>query len=101
GCHLVVPAALLETEPLFVSILGTPACGKSFFLAAMTWELRRVLASHFCLSLLDTDPTINRSLSANQEALFLSTLPSKPVALADLIRKTELQGELYETVMYG
>src|SRR5258708_3176566 len=39
-CHLAIPRALLETEPLFVSILGGPDCGKSYFLAALTWELR-------------------------------------------------------------
>src|SRR4051812_32669002 len=38
-CPLGVPRALLETEPMFVSILGTPACGKSYYLASLTWEL--------------------------------------------------------------
>src|SRR5580693_6142741 len=37
-CHLHVPKAFLEIEPIFVSILGTPGCGKSFYLAASTWE---------------------------------------------------------------
>src|SRR5437667_12620553 len=33
-CHLSVPRALLETEPLCISILGTPACGKAYSLPA-------------------------------------------------------------------
>src|SRR5258707_10412881 len=41
-CHLPVPRVMLETEPAFVSILGTPACGKSYYLTALTWESRRL-----------------------------------------------------------
>ena len=40
-CHLIVPRPLVEHEPLFFSIIGSPASGKSHFLASMTWELRR------------------------------------------------------------
>src|SRR5271165_2571436 len=46
-CHLAVPRALLEAEPLFVSILGTPACGKSYYLTALTWQLRQFLPKEF------------------------------------------------------
>src|SRR5262245_48957002 len=42
-CHLAIPRCLLEMEPLFMSIAGAPASGKSFFLATMTWELRKIL----------------------------------------------------------
>jgi hypothetical protein len=100
-CHLVVPRALLEMEPFFVSILGTPACGKSYYLAALTWELRRILPLHFAVSFTDADPVLNRSLSENEESLFLNPKSDDLVPLANLIRKTELQGELYDTVMYG
>jgi hypothetical protein len=34
---------MLEMEPLFLSILGAPASGKSYFLTAMTWQLRQAL----------------------------------------------------------
>src|SRR5580693_7312311 len=37
-CHLTVPRAVLEMEPLFVSVLGAPGSGKSYFLASMTWR---------------------------------------------------------------
>ncbi len=36
------PAPMMEMEPLFLSILGAPASGKSYFLTAMTWQLRRL-----------------------------------------------------------
>src|SRR4051794_14371504 len=52
-CHLPAPRALLEAEPFFVSILGTPACGKSYFLTAMTWQLRSILTLEFGVSFAD------------------------------------------------
>lgn len=101
-CHLSVPRGLLEMEPTFLSILGTPACGKSFFLTALTWELRRLLPEHFALSFSDADPSSNRGLNEYEEALFLNGRADELVPLADLIRKTELQGNaLYDTVLYG
>lgn len=100
-CHLPVPRGLLETEPFFVSILGTPACGKSYFLAAMTWGLRQILPEHFALEFQDADPDANRVLAGYEQSLFLYGKGDDLVPLADLIRKTELQGELYDTVLYG
>lgn len=100
-CHLSVPRALLESEPVFLSILGTPACGKSYFLTALTWELRRLLPQHFALSFADADPVSNRGLNEYEELLFLNPKSDDLIPLGDLIRKTELQGELYDTVLYG
>jgi hypothetical protein len=100
-CHLSVPRSLLEIEPLFVSILGTPACGKSYFLATMTWELRRLLRQAFGLMFTDADVVSNRHLNDYEAALFMHPRKEQYVAVADLIRKTELQGELYDTVMHG
>src|SRR3954453_3880620 len=39
-CHLPIPRSMMEIEPLFLSILGAPASGKSYLLTAMTWQLR-------------------------------------------------------------
>ncbi len=96
-CHLLVPRAMLEMQPFFVSILGTPACGKSYFLTSMTWQLRRHLPKYFCMALGDADPAMNRSLTEYEELQFLNADPDKLVA----IRKTELQGELYNSVLFG
>jgi hypothetical protein len=57
-CHLLVPRALTEAEPFFVSIVGAPASGKSHFLAAMTWELRRRLPAEFGLGFTDADAAV-------------------------------------------
>jgi hypothetical protein len=100
-CHLQVPRAMLEMEPLFFSILGSPASGKSYFLTTMTWQLRQVLPMHFHVAFTDADPTANRMLNACEESLFLNPDENKLAPLGNLIRKTELQGELYDTVAYG
>jgi len=100
-CHLSVPRAMLEMEPLFFSILGSPASGKSFFLTTMTWQLRQVLPMHFRVAFTDADPTANRLLNASEESLFLNPDETKLTPLGNLIHKTELQGELYDTVAHG
>ena len=101
NCHLTVPRSMLEMEPLFLSILGAPSSGKSYFLSAMTWQLRNVLPRYFALRFTDADPATNRMLNACEESIFLNPRGSQLVPLGDLIRKTELQGELYDTVAFG
>jgi len=100
-CHLGIPRPMLEMEPFFVSILGTPSCGKSFYLASLVWELRRLLPAEFGLKFGDAEPAANVILSDYERSLFLNPLSRSPVPLAHLIRKTELQGDLYDTVSYG
>jgi hypothetical protein len=100
-CHLQVPRALLEMEPLFLSILGSPASGKSYFLTTMTWQLRQVLPMHFHVAFTDAEPTANRVLNECEESLFLNPDATRLTPLGNLIRKTELQGELYDTVAFG
>ncbi len=100
-CHLPIPRAMLEMESLFISILGAPASGKSYFLTAMTWQLRQVLPLNFKIAFTDADPESNRTLNECEEGVFMNPNESDVVPLAGLIRKTELQGELYDTVAYG
>lgn len=98
NCHLTVPRALLEMEPLFFSILGAPASGKSYFLASMTWQLRKSLPKYFSLSFGEADPAANLTLNGYEELLFLNSDPESLVALP----KTDLQGDhLYDSVLYG
>ncbi len=100
-CHLSIPRSLLEMEPLFLSIFGAPASGKSYFLAAMTWELRKILPLEFRVSFADADPVMNRNLNDYEESVFSGSSADELVPLASLIRKTEEQGDLYDTVSYG
>ena len=74
-----------------------PASGKSYFLASLTWQLRNILPRHFTFTFADVDPAFNRTINEYEEMLFLSAEADKLVA----IRKTELQGEMYTTVMVG
>jgi len=91
----------MELEPLFLSILGAPASGKSYLLTAMIWQLRDVLPSEFGIGFADADPAANQILNECEESLFLNPRESEILPLGGLIRKTELQGELYDTVNYG
>ncbi len=83
-CHLELPRAIIELPALFWSILGAPACGKSYFLASMTWQLRQVLPQRFALNFSDVDPAFNRVVNEYEDAIFLADQPHNIVA----IRKT-------------
>lgn len=100
-CHLPLPKSLLERSPLFVSILGSPACGKSFYLAALASTLRRDLPARFRLDFRDADTVSNQVLVDYEEHIFLHENPDVPTSLGDLIPKTQLGGNLYNTVTYG
>jgi hypothetical protein len=101
NCHLTVPRSLLELEPLFLSIFGAPASGKSYFLAALTWELRKTLPLVFQTAFADADPVMNQQLNEYEESVFSGSATDRLVPLAALIRKTEEQGDLYDTVSFG
>ena len=93
-CHLAISRPLIEMVPFFVSVVGAPASGKSYFLGAMTWEMRS-RAPKLGLIFSDGDPTANAELQRYEELLFLNGNPDTPVE----IRKTEIQGsELYQTI---
>jgi len=93
-CHLHIPRALLEFPPVSISIVGAPASGKSYYLAAMTWRLRRVLP-RLGWTLADADPSANAVLHEHEQLLFMSDRPDQPVKLD----KTDVVGtRLYRSV---
>ncbi|MEQ8848003.1 hypothetical protein [Botrimarina sp.] len=93
-CHLVVPRATLQMAPLIVSIAGTPSSGKSYFLAALAWSMRRKLPELFRLTFAEADPQANAILNSYEQQQFLNPNRNAIVRLA----KTEEQGDLYSTV---
>ena len=97
NCHLSVPRAMFEMKSSFLSILGGPACGKSYFLASMTWRLRKLLPQRFALGFNDADPALNHRRQEYESLQFLNPNQDAPVA----IEKTEAQGDLYDTVLFG
>ena len=94
-CHLRIPQPASEMPPLFISIVGATASGKSYFLTSMIWFLRSIMPKEFAVSFTDTDAISNQILNDFEETLFLPSDPDELVAL----RKTELQGELYNQVL--
>ena len=96
-CHLVIPRSLLELPPVFISIAGTPACGKSYFLAAMTWMLRHTLPRDFLLAYADADPQFNTILTDYEAQQFINPKRDEIIQL----RKTEVIGDSYDQVQQG
>lgn len=101
NCHLGIPRAMYEMEPLFLSIFGAPSSGKSYFLAAMTWELRKTLPLKFSLSFSDADPVMNQTLTQHEHSVFANDDGDSLMPLGNLIVKTEVQGDLYDSVNFG
>jgi len=94
-CHLRIPQAASEMPPLFLSIVGATASGKSYFLTSMTWRLRNTLSRDFAINFTDTDAVNNQIVNDFEETIFLQSASDELVAL----QKTELQGELYNQVL--
>jgi hypothetical protein len=100
-CHLPIPRCVLEQESAIFSILGAPASGKSYLLTTMIHELRKLLPLRFALTFSDIDPESNRIINECEGSLFFNPEPERFTPLGNLIRKTELEGELYETIALG
>ncbi len=97
-CHLSVPRAVLESDPLFASIIGVSGSGKSYFVTAMTWELRRLMPRYLGVAFGDTDAVINQTINRFEETLFLQDDPSRPVQL----EKTDVAGaQWYDQIRLG
>ncbi len=96
-CHLEIPRAVIELKPRVVSIIGAPACGKSYFITAQSWSLRKVLAGQFRVAFADADPLMNQRLNDYESLLFLNPDENALVELP----KTETFGEFYSSVLFG
>src|SRR5690606_7992968 len=97
-CHLRVPRPLFEIPPLFLSIAGTPSCGKTYFLASMCWRLRNTLPRHFSMAFTDADPVSNLPLHEYENQQFFN---SNPDEIVKLLKTDPKSGDLYNMVMYG
>jgi hypothetical protein len=96
NCHLVIPRPLFEIEPVFLSVLGAPASGKSYFLASMTWQLRKAFPKHFALTFGDADPQSTLLLHEYEQMQFLNPDQDSLVQIA----KTGEQGDWYDEVNF-
>jgi len=94
-CHLQIPEAMLTIPAMYVSIVGSPASGKSYFLASMVWSLRTVLPK-LGLLFTDVDPSGNSPIYEYERTLFDSPSPGQHVD----IRKTQRDDpRLYRTAL--
>ena len=97
ACHLEIARPLCQIAPVFFSVLGAPASGKSYFLASMSWRMRQVLPQLFSIAMTDTDAAANARLHEYEEQQFLNPNPNALVSIA----KTQLDGDLYDRVNMG
>lgn len=93
-CHLPIPRALVELEPVFISTLGAPSSGKSYFLAAMIHQAQEAALRYFQSNLADVDPVANEIINSYINKLFRSSQPNDLVALD----KTQQGGPQYTSV---
>lgn len=95
-CHLRLPQSALEAPTLFMSIVGAPSTGKSYYLSSSTHKLRAVLPSKFLINFTDADSEMNQRLREFEGMQFDSG--SKFVRL----EKTDASaGDLYNQVKIG
>lgn len=93
NCHLEIPRSMLEMESFFLSILGAPGSGKSYFLAAMANQLRNSLPLNFKATFSDADASLNTRLRTSEQHLFANSNPEKLQELQELIHKTQEGGD--------
>ncbi|MEI8120406.1 MAG: FHA domain-containing protein [bacterium] len=94
-CHLRLPAAVMNQPPLFISIVGAPSSGKSYFLASSVWSLRKTLPKFFKIHFLDVDAVTNQWLNDYEEKLFFQADGEQYQTIA----KTDMQApSLYRQV---
>lgn len=94
NCHLQIPIELLLKPPNFISVVGAPRSGKTYFITSMLHHLRHDLAKYFAMSLQASDSHDVKAFVEYERTLFGAADPSLPTAL----QKTQEQGALYNIV---
>lgn len=92
-CRLKIPHGLSDIPQAFISVLGSPGAGKSYFLAVLTNELQKKSFEKWNFHWKDADPTANAPLNSMRHRLF-----SARNAVEAYLAKTSLDGHLYSKV---
>lgn len=71
-CHLPLPQSEFEAPTLFMSIVGAPSSGKSYYLASSTFALRKILPRDFHVNFTDADSHMNQRVREFEDRLFFS-----------------------------
>ncbi|NQW48970.1 MAG: hypothetical protein HQ464_14515 [Planctomycetes bacterium] len=102
NCHLLVPRVLFEQRAtMFLSIFGRPQSGKSYLLAAMMRQSKRLLPQKFGLGFTEPHPPSNRLVQSYENSLFNHP---DPEALVDIPKtmSADFGGRLwYQVVKFG
>ncbi|MGL6195762.1 MAG: hypothetical protein ACRC2T_13180, partial [Thermoguttaceae bacterium] len=93
NCHFQIPRSILHTSNFFISIVGAPASGKSYFLTSMIWQLRKVMTRYFCMNFTDADAVMNKRIRDYESMLYMGDDNNRIVN----IEKTEVSGDIYNT----
>ncbi len=88
-CHMRLPTALTDHPPLFLSLVGAPGSGKSYYLTSSIWTLREVLPRFFGLRFIDVDAVTNQWLNDYEAKLFFQRDSSAMQAIV----KTDLDAD--------
>lgn len=92
-CRMKLPPFFNETRQHILSIVGVPAAGKSYYMAALIRELEMEFPREFGMPFRDADPANNAPLNDMRMRLFSARTPQEAY-----IGKTRLQGRLYQKV---
>lgn len=93
SCHLKLPASALDSPTRFMSIVGAPGSGKSYYLAASTWTMRRDAPLKFRAHFADADPEMNARIHEYEDSQFVNSRGGYVK-----IEKTQEQGDQYDVV---
>ena len=93
SCHLKLPASALDSPTHFMSIVGAPGSGKSYYLAASTWTMRRDAPLKFRALFTDADPVMNARIHEYEDSQFVNANGGYVK-----IEKTQEQGDQYDVV---
>lgn len=94
-CLLKIPDILLSAKTSYVSIVGAPSSGKSYFLTSMTYKMRSTFPNYFKYSFIDADPLMNERLREYESHQF----ESENVEAYTAIEKTQVTGSTYSSTM--
>ncbi len=95
-CRLHIPESIVDNRSRYISIVGAPSSGKSYYLTTLIHELRRSLPEKAGFSFSDVDPRINKTLNEYEDIMFMSADKSKVITL----QKTEQVGTDFSDQTY-
>lgn len=80
-CHLRIPGSVIDLESNYISIVGAPSSGKSYYLTALIHQLRKSMPEYCASSFFDVDPVLNAVINRYENLIFMSAEHNKIVAL--------------------